>query len=407
MTGLGHDDLERRRTWRAFAFTRPFAAVGSSASIVVAIAALLGTAVLTTVPTAHSETGRPAHGDSNAKSVQLPPNGDRQIDGDSNGASDSLDEEHPTPTSIPGATPAALPEETPSPTPQETPSPTPTETPAAAAIAPPAPELAPTPSPTPGAARSLAPPPCPDGFVLDFEGLPKGTILGEQYAFRGVHISGLANGAEFPDAIIVFDSDGSGSEDPDLEVDVGNIAILAKHLNGAEGDGLVDRPDENDLGGEQVYVFDQPVRIGSFLFIDKDHGTPDEATAYDSSGNEILTALIPVAGGGSVQRINIDAGNVSSLVIAYRDSAGLTGIEVCPPAAAATPDPTPSPTPTATTPAPSPTPTALLILLPPTGGGLGPVDGLPGVVLVTAGALFVLAAGFMALRLIRLARREY
>jgi len=400
MRGLGHDELVRRPTWRAFAFTRPFAAVRSFASIVIMIAALLGTAVLTTAPTAHSEIGRPAHGDPDTKSMHLPPNGGRQTDDDSNGASDSLDEERPTPTSTPQETPAAVPEETPSPTPRETPLPTLTETPATAAIAPPAP--APTPSPTPGAALSLAPPPCPDDFVIDFAGLPPGTVLGEQYSARGVHISGLANGAGFPDAILVFDSNGSGSQDPDLEVDVGNIAILAKNLNDAEADGLVDHPDENDLGGEQVYRFDQPVHIGSFLFIDKDHGTPDEAIAYDSGGNEILTVPIPLAGDGSVQRIDMEAGDVSRLVIAYRDSAALTGIEVCPPVAAPTPDPTPTPTGIATaTPAPSPTPTALLILLPPTGGGLGPVDGLPGVVLVTGSALLVLAAGFLALRVIR------
>jgi hypothetical protein len=406
MTGLGHDDLERRRTSRAFAFTPPLAAVRFLPSILVAIATLLGAVTLTAVPTAHSETGRPADWDRDMKSVRFTSNAGSQIDGNSNGgALASLDEERPTPTPTPRETPTAIPQETPAPLPTKTP--TPLETPAMAAIAPPAPAPAPTPSPTPGAARSLAPPPCPDGFVIDFAGLPAGTILGEQYAARGVHISGVGNGDGVPDAVLVFDSNGSGSDDPDLEVDVGNIAILAKNLNDAKGDGLVDVPDENDLGGKQVYLFDEPVRIGSFLFIDKDHGTPDQAVAYDSGGDEILTAPIPLAGDGSVQRINMDAGDVSRLVIAYQDSAALTGIEVCPPVAAGTPDPTasptPSPTPTAVTatPAPSPTPTALLILLPPTGGGLGPVDGLPGVVLVTASALLVLAAGFLALRVIR------
>src|SRR6059036_2219650 len=31
---------------------------------------------------------------------------------------------------------------------------------------------------------------CANGYVLDFTGLPAGTILGEQYASLGVHISG-------------------------------------------------------------------------------------------------------------------------------------------------------------------------------------------------------------------------
>src|SRR5687768_13490707 len=52
--------------------------------------------------------------------------------------------------------------------------------------------------------------PCP--FTIDFAGLPAGTILGEQYAAQGVHISGLGREdpdnpqAIFPDALIVFDT---------------------------------------------------------------------------------------------------------------------------------------------------------------------------------------------------------
>src|SRR5207244_1751416 len=81
---------------------------------------------------------------------------------------------------------------------------------------------------------------------------------------------------------------------------LGNIAILPVNLTDSNHDGLVDDPDENNYGGKQVYAFDEPVHIGSFLFIDKDHGTPDKAIAYDVGGNVLTTALIPVAGNGSV-----------------------------------------------------------------------------------------------------------
>jgi len=252
---------------------------------------------------------------------------------------------------------------------------------------------------------------CPDGFVVDFAGLPAGTILGEQYASLGLHISAVANGGdEFPDNAIVFDSDAPPTHDPDLAVSVGSIAILAKNLNDQNGDGLVDAPDENDSGGKQIYGFDQAVFIGSFLFIDKDHCTPDKAIAYDSDGNAIKQVAIPLSTDGSVQTIVVDADNVSGFEIVYRDSAGLTGIEVCPPEATPTPSPSPSPTaspalaptaspalaptasptpaPTASpTPAPTPspavaptpspalpsvpTPAALVEAFPPTGGTAG------------------------------------
>jgi len=170
---------------------------------------------------------------------------------------------------------------------------------------------------------------CTSDFVIDFAGLPHGTILSEQYAAQGVHISAV--GTNGPDAAIVFDSDLPPTHDPDLAVDVGNIAILARNLDGSGSDGIVDDPDENNSGGKQVYSFDQPVSIGSFLFIDKDHGTPDKAIAYNASNDVIKQVPIPVSTDGSVQEINVNADNVSRLEIVYRDSGGLTGIEVdCP-----------------------------------------------------------------------------
>jgi hypothetical protein len=204
---------------------------------------------------------------------------------------------------------------------------------------------------------------CPSAFVIDFAGLPAGTLLGEQYSALGVHISAVGSGGG-PNAAIVFDSNAPPTHDPDLAAGVGNIAILALNLNDADSNGLVDDPDENNSGGRQVYAFDQPVHIGSFLFIDNDHGTPDKAIAYDAANNVITEVPIPVAGEGSVQTIGVNADGVRRLEIVYRDSAGLTGIEFgCQPAPtpgstpSTTPSPTPSPTPSVTaSPSPSPTP---------------------------------------------------
>jgi len=232
----------------------------------------------------------------------------------------------------------------------------------------PGPGVTPTPTPTPTATQgggsatptptsTGAPGPCPtQGFVLDFSTLPPGTILGEQFASLGVHISGIAN-RDFPDAVVLFDSNAPPTHDPDLFVHLGNIALLPLNLTDGNHDGLVDDPDENNYGGKQIYTFDQPVHIGSFLFIDKDHGTPDHAFAYDAGGNLIKTALIPVAGNGSVQEIEVNADNVSKLVIDYRDSAALTQIEVnCVPGPTGTP--TATPTGPAETPTATPTATA-------------------------------------------------
>jgi hypothetical protein len=204
---------------------------------------------------------------------------------------------------------------------------------------------------------------CPAQFTLDFSGLPAGTILSDQYANFGVHISAVANGGH-PDALIVFDTNAPPTHDPDLAVDIGNIAVLAENVNDSNGDGLVDDPDENNFGGQAIFTFDQDVRIGSFIFVDHDHQPSDYAAAYDASGNLITKVLIPIAGNGSVQQIDVNANGVRRFELVYRDSGGFTGIEVeCGgPTPTATPagggEATPTPTPTnagEATPTPKPT----------------------------------------------------
>ncbi len=160
---------------------------------------------------------------------------------------------------------------------------------------------------------------CANGYVLDFAGLPAGTILSEQYASRGVHISGATGRTDRPDAVVAFNSNGTGSRASDLEVGIGNIAILPYNLTDKNGDRLVDFPVDSNSGGKQVYTFDSPVHIGSFLFIDKDHGTPDRATAYDASDNVISSVPIPVGANASVQTIDVNADNAVRLEIRYRD----------------------------------------------------------------------------------------
>jgi hypothetical protein len=199
---------------------------------------------------------------------------------------------------------------------------------------------------------------CSGQFTIDFAGLAAGTIIADQYAAQGVHISGEAHN-NGPDALIVFDSNSTDSDlDSDLRVGIGNIAIFANNLNDDNGDGLVDRPDENNFGGRAIFEFDQDVSIGSFKFVDKDHEPPDSAIAYDSSGGVIKQVPIPIAGNGSVQTINVDADGVRRFEVVYGDSGGFTGIEVeCPQQQTATPPPPTEVPPTPTQPAETETPT--------------------------------------------------
>jgi hypothetical protein len=174
--------------------------------------------------------------------------------------------------------------------------------------------------------------PC-EPLVLDFAGLPAGTLLNEQYAADGIHISAIANEGR-PNQLIVFDSNASGTPDPDLEAGIGNLAIIPEHLNDGNGDGLVDVPNDSIRGGKQIYTFDQDRTVGSFVIVDIDHGDPrsHHASAFDANGNLIVKVPIIIGADGNVQTVQVNATGVRRLEITYRDSAGVTAIELgCPP----------------------------------------------------------------------------
>lgn len=171
--------------------------------------------------------------------------------------------------------------------------------------------------------------PCQD-LVLDFAGLPKGTLLGEQYAGEGIHISGNANEAGKPDQLIVFDSNASGTRDPFMEVDIGNLAIIPEHLNDPNGDGLVDDPNNTEEGGVQIYEFDHPRIVRSFVIVEIDHGVQasQQAFAFDANGNIIAQVPLIIGPGGNVQTVQMNASGVRRLEIRYRDSSGVTDIDL-------------------------------------------------------------------------------
>lgn len=169
--------------------------------------------------------------------------------------------------------------------------------------------------------------------VVDFAGLPHGTILENQLASHGIHMSAVANEGR-PNELVVFNSNLSGTPDPDLEADLGNLAIIPEDVTDANADGLVDRPSDSIRGGTQIYTFATERTVNSFVIVDIDHGVPSShyATAYDGAGNVIKTVPIVIGADGNVQTVHVNAEGVRRLTITYRDSAGVTDIDLgCPP----------------------------------------------------------------------------
>ena len=167
---------------------------------------------------------------------------------------------------------------------------------------------------------------CSD-LTVNFSGLSHGTILAEQYANQGVHLSASANN-DRPDTTIVFDSGMSGTPDPDLEVGIGNLSIIPKNITDADANGLVDIPNDSAYGGTQVYEFDHDRDVLSFVFVDKDGGSSGVATAYNAQNVVVGSAAIPNLGDGSVQTVTLNAHNVRRLEVTYPDSGGMTDLSL-------------------------------------------------------------------------------
>jgi hypothetical protein len=256
---------------------------------------------------------------------------------------------------------------------------------------------------------------CSGPFTIDFAGLPAGTIIGEQYADLGVHISGVANEG-FPDALIVFDTNAPPTHDPDLAVDIGNIALFAENLTDTNGDGLVDDPDENNFGGTATFTFDQAVTIGSLLWIDKDASHPNFVVAYDAAGGILANVSVPQGANASVQTVEINADGVRRLELVYQESGAFTGIEVTceeptptattPPTSAATASPTPVVAAATATPAPvvavvdpAVTPAVLAVAALPAGGGApGSGGDFPWASALLAAAALITSGSFVLIR---------
>ncbi|GIV33138.1 MAG: hypothetical protein KatS3mg031_0673 [Chitinophagales bacterium] len=158
---------------------------------------------------------------------------------------------------------------------------------------------------------------------IDFSGLQHGEIINNQYDSLGIHFRAIANDPGV-DTLIIFNSNLTGTLDPDLEVGIGNLAIIPINITGG-GDGIVDVPNDNFDGGTIIVTFDQPTTLQSFVIVDVDHldGDP-HAIAYDEFNNVLKDIAIPILGDGSVQTVIMQVSGVRRLEITTTNSIGVT-----------------------------------------------------------------------------------
>lgn len=172
-----------------------------------------------------------------------------------------------------------------------------------------------------------------DGLTIDFQtdaqgnALRAGSAISEQYADWGVHITAKNNRNDHPQVALVFDSSQPSGGDSDLgtpneaydgpgkgrggKVDggmnneaLGNLLIVAENDLDANGDGLVDTPDDEAAGGKLILTFDEPVNILQLTLVDIDENESGAVILASHNGDKASETPLKGLGDNSVVRFD-------------------------------------------------------------------------------------------------------
>lgn len=189
-----------------------------------------------------------------------------------------------------------------------------------------------------GAAAALALPLVAHGdLLIDFSGLPAGTVIDDEYAGLGVTISAMNNIQQNPDLAIIFDSENPTGGDDDLmtpgigvgnNAPLGNLLIIAEDDEDTNGDGLIDDPDDEAGGGTIFFNLDDTFTGLSISIVDVEE--QGGSLLFFEGGNLAAEVDIPALGDNSAQTILVDNVSFDELRVDFAGSAGIGQVEFVP-----------------------------------------------------------------------------
>ena len=198
--------------------------------------------------------------------------------------------------------------------------------------------------------------------VIDFESLAEGTIATEVFASSGsgpIQVAGFNPALGNVNAALIYDSscppggtpqDCSGDDSdlgtpnvafggPGVSTDgsggsntkaLGKLLVIAENLDDADGDGIVDDPDDADEENETfVLRFEAigPVRIHSMMIMDVESvEMASSVNLYDADDNLITTVDLPQTGDNGVAKQAVDVGGVLRMVVNIHGSGAIDNI---------------------------------------------------------------------------------
>ncbi|MGJ3240029.1 MAG: hypothetical protein ACFE0Q_15080 [Anaerolineae bacterium] len=179
----------------------------------------------------------------------------------------------------------------------------------------------------------------------DFNGLPAGTILTNQFAGMTITTHDPNN-----HPAMIFDTSNPTGGDPDLgtpnsdfggpghgqggrsgapgenSVPLGNVVIISE-------DGNSNDPDDNARGGQIIFEFDYPANVTYIYFLDQDNGgVAATVTLYDENNSTLNAQQVNVPNGGGdngVFRVDLDTSGVYRMVASLPGSGAIASVFFC------------------------------------------------------------------------------
>ena len=166
---------------------------------------------------------------------------------------------------------------------------------------------------------------------FDISNLAHGTEVNDYFSEYGIDISVIPGGPVSWNDAVIYNTNQDNTEDPDLNLNVGNVILINENPYNNDGDGM--GPDDASTGGCLVFSYASPVTVNSFIFLDAEE-EGGRTFALDANGDTVATAPILAVGNASVQTVVLNAENVSVLYICYPASGAVDLSLSCPQVAA-------------------------------------------------------------------------
>lgn len=175
--------------------------------------------------------------------------------------------------------------------------------------------------------------------TIDFSGLAAGQTVTDLAAAGIIGVDATPGNPDNPSRAIVFDSANPTGGDTDLQTPgygsgndtaLGNLLILAENEVDADGDGLIDDPDDAACGGSIHFDFGCDVSISAITLVDIEEcdGTVD----LERFGNPVTSVTIPMLDDNSVQTLDLDGnGPVTDVTVNLKGSGAIASMVVCTP----------------------------------------------------------------------------